>query len=154
MVTFPVQAEDSVVNSWRELLDPMERLQTNSSASMDEPVVFPVSRTPAAQQSILTLTDSLEVAIKSPFPRIAHWFHRWMPHMRKARVIKEEMISDALEKGKVRIAQSGRDRDQATCALDFILFRELIAAEKENREPAYNSRVIYDEVSPLHILCT
>jgi hypothetical protein len=102
---------------------------------------------PPAQKSILTLTESLEAAVKSPTPRLTHWFLRCLPYMRKARMAKEEMIANELEKGKTRFTQGRKEDQVARCAMDDILHRELIAAKKESREPVYDTRAIYDEVS-------
>jgi hypothetical protein len=102
---------------------------------------------PPEQESVITLTDSLEISAKLPMPKLMHWLLRWLPYMRKAQAMKEEMIKRELEKGKVRFAQGKKDELVARCAMDDILYRELATAAKENRTPIYDSRMIYDEVS-------
>jgi hypothetical protein len=113
-----------------------------------EPVEFTRVSRPRLIDAFMTLTQSMVVCVESPLPRLHHWCLRQLPYMRKARSLKEKMISSQLDRAMRRF--SGPDAEQkSTCVLDDILRRELKTAEKENRAPAYKSRVIFDEVNPL-----
>lgn len=53
--------------------------------NVDEPVKFPDAPTPEAFNSIITLTQSVEIAVNSPFPRQHHWFAlKFYPRLRSA----------------------------------------------------------------------
>lgn len=142
-VTFPLDLKDSVVNAQRNLLSGTASIDT-SSTDIDEPTSFPEAPIPDAQNSILTLTESLESVMISPTPKLTFWLISKLPYMRKARAAKETMIATELEKAKARFSDR---KETARCAMDDILRRELISAEKEGREPNYNTRTISDEVS-------
>lgn len=142
--TFGLDIKDS--NTTAELQQLSSTKDLPLPASRDTAVTFPAYHRPAAFESIMTLTESIEVSIKAPFPKFAHWMLRQMPYMRKARADKERLIHDEIEKGVKRF-QSG-DRKKRS-AMDDILHRELAAAKKEGRQPVYHSRMMYDEVRVL-----
>jgi hypothetical protein len=115
-------------------------------SSIDKVVEFPTAPNPAAIQSILTLTASLETSLKSPLPKLAHWFLRQTSSMKKAIAIKDNFIKAEVEKTKGRFeGQQEKERD-VRCALDDMLRREMLLSEKENRAPKFHSRAMYDEV--------
>lgn len=82
----------------------------------------------------------------SPMPKFTFWLMSQLPYMRKAKAAKETMIASELEKAKKWFSSGPNKEQTARCAMDDILRRELAAAAKENREPAYNTRAIFDEV--------
>ncbi|KIX09319.1 uncharacterized protein Z518_00398 [Rhinocladiella mackenziei CBS 650.93] len=117
--------------------------QLDVPKSPDHPIDFPTAPRPAGFEAIIQLTESLEVAVKSPCPRIAHWFVRKLPFYRAASAQKEKVISESIEKGVRRFTSGDKVKRSA---MDDILHRELTAAEKEGRKPVYHSRAIYDEL--------
>jgi len=125
----------------------MDSLEKSVFTDTREAVEFPQVQMPHAQESILTLTESLELSIKSPVPRTAHWFLRKLPYMRKAHAYKENMIATELDKAKKRFSEGSLEKQVTRCAMDDVLRRELAAAKKEDREPNYKTRAIFDEVS-------
>ncbi|KAJ5502468.1 Cytochrome P450 [Penicillium fimorum] len=130
-VIFPLGPKDSVTNAQRQLLADTTSINSASSTNIDEPVVFPETPIPDAPKSVLTLTESLE-------------------HMGTSSQ-REAMIATALEKAKGRFSSDRKEEHVARCAMDDILRRELAAAKRENREPAYNTRTIFDELFGLLI---
>lgn len=152
-VTFPFDPKNSVINAQLELLTPIISTGNNLPADIDEPRIFPEAPTPPAQASILTLTESLEKIVMSPVPRLMFKFLSSLPYMRRAMATKEEMISTKEEmisteiiKAKKRFTEGQKEEQVTRCAMDYILRREFISAEKENRSPAYDTRTIFDEV--------
>ncbi|KAF2753658.1 cytochrome P450 [Pseudovirgaria hyperparasitica] len=146
MAVFPLAQQDGLNARQQQLLSTIPDMNTSMCASKDDPVEFPESPMPHAQQSILTLTQSLEISMKSPFPRLAHWFLRRRSYMREARTYKENMIVRELEKAKLRFT-GGLDGGQETrCAMDFVLRRELMSAAKEDRAPKHDTRMLFDEL--------
>lgn len=147
-VTFPLEAGDTIMKSqWKQVVE-MQSLDGDLPINRDIPAIFPEMDVPIGAKAVLTLTESVGYMVISPLPKFTFWVLSQLPYMRKAHAAKENMISDALEKAKSRMTSGSQDSDEIPrCALDDILRRELMAAKKEEREPVYKTRAIYDEVS-------
>lgn len=107
-------------------------------------VDLPRAQLPEDFEAIMTVTGSIEVAYRSLFPVQAHWLHRWTGRYRRANNRKNRLIRDRLDDAAERV-QGGGD-EMIRCATDFIVSRELQAAEKEGRKPQLDSPVIRDEL--------
>lgn len=91
-----------------------------------------------------TLTDSIIVAVRSPLPRLSHFLYRNLsPMMRRAAAGRDRLRNREIAKSVERRRSGHPER----CALDNMLAREDVIAEKENRKPNYYSQVIQSEVS-------
>jgi hypothetical protein len=141
---FGADPSNSSIQAQLQLCSSRKSLQLPSS--LDKEVEFPYAPYPAAIQSIITLTDSLETSMKSPVPVIAHWLLRKMPSMRNAKAIKDKFIKEEVEKTKNRFQGKQENDREVRCAMDDILRREMLLSEKENRAPMFHSRAMYDEV--------
>ncbi|KAJ5519301.1 Cytochrome P450 [Penicillium expansum] len=150
-VIFSLDPKDSVINAQRQLIASTASINITSPSSIDEPAVFPDAPISGAPKAILTLTESLKFLAISPIPKLTFWLVSLLPNMRRARAAKETMITTELEKAKTRLSIGAKEEQFARCAIDDILRRELATAEKENREPAYNTRTIFDELFGLLI---
>ncbi|KAF5658571.1 cytochrome P450 monooxygenase 1A1 [Fusarium heterosporum] len=89
------------------------------------------------------LADSASVAIKSPAPVIHHFLYRnLVPKMRRARAgrnrLRDREVAKSIERRRLGRAQR--------CALDNMLAREDVLAEKEGRKPDYRSQTIMSEL--------
>ena len=103
----------------------------------DTPVEFPKASTPADFNSVITLTDSIGVTVRSPFPKWHYWFLQQFPHMRSAMASKNRLLTDALRQAEKTFSYAA-ERDSSTkSAIEHILHRELAAAKKEGRAPEY-----------------
>jgi hypothetical protein len=141
--TFGIDAGKSTTNTQIEFLSNLPPSFIKISENRDEVVDFPQAPNPPEFDAILTLTESLEPTIKSPVPKLHHWFLRQMPYMRKARALKESLINGQIEKATKRFAEGDMEK---RCALDDVMHREMTAAKKADRAPVYNTRPISDEV--------
>jgi hypothetical protein len=103
----------------------------------DVPVEFPKAPIPPASKAILTLTDSMEIAVKSPLPRLHHWLLRQLPYMRAAKVYKDRYISETIEVARLKFYDTSENDKSVNSALEHLLRRELVAAKKEERAPEY-----------------
>lgn len=112
----------------------------------DKEVHIPHAQDPAIFKAVITLTDSLAVAVQSPLPAEAHWVIRQFPYMRKAKAVKDKFMKEEVEKSLQRFAGKGANEIEATCGKDEILRREMLLSEKEGRAPLYHSKGMYDEV--------
>ena len=111
----------------------------------DAPFEFPTPKLPAAFHSIITLTQSLEICTKSPFPRLHHWVAlTFDPTLRPARLHKDHMIQEQLEKARQKFATS--EGFQARSAIDLLVQREATLAKKEQRQSGQNMAAIKDEL--------
>ncbi|KAH7234425.1 cytochrome P450 [Fusarium solani] len=90
-----------------------------------------------------TLTDSILVAVRSPLPRLSHFLYRNLsPTMRRAAAGRDRLRNREIAKSVERRRSGNPER----CALDNMLAREDVIAEKEGRKPNYYSQVILDEL--------
>jgi hypothetical protein len=120
-------------------------------SDLDAEAVLPSAPYPAAVQSILTLTQSVETSIKSPVPVLAHWALRQTSAMKKAYKDKERLTKDEIEKALKRSKGRSEKDNHVKCAIDDFIRREILLAEKEKRAPEPQSRGMYDEVWPSNV---
>jgi hypothetical protein len=106
---------------------------------------LPRAESPVIVQSVMTLTQSIEASLKSPVPSWAHWAYRQTSAMKKAFKVKEEFIQKEVQRSQQRFEEQA-DKGEVRCAMDNILRREAIFAEKEGRKAEFHTRDIYDEV--------
>jgi hypothetical protein len=142
-VAFGPDVCKSTTSTQIEFLSSLPSSFIKISENRNDAVEFPQALNPPELDAILTLTESLEPTIKSPVPRLHHWFLRQMPYMRKARALKECLINGQIEKATKRFAKGDLER---RCALDDVMHREMTAANKAGRAPVYTTRPISDEV--------
>lgn len=125
--------------SQADLLESLPKIELKDDK--DEPVVFPLAPRPQAFDAVVTLCNSMEPMISSPFPRIHHWFLRRGSSFKNAQRYKtqeiDNMMNAALDKfseeGAETLEKQGKDRS----VIDHMIRRELLAAKKEGREPQY-----------------
>lgn len=122
----------------------MKRLEGVDEADINEAVEFPSVPNPPAFQAILTLTDSLVVAMQSPFPVLAHKILSLTPSMRQAKKAKNDYIGGELAKADRRFTED--KNSTVRCGMEYVLKREVARAKKEGRKPVYHTTAIYDEV--------
>ncbi|OHF03921.1 cytochrome P450 monooxygenase [Colletotrichum orchidophilum] len=111
----------------------------------DEPVVFPHAPPNPAIEALFKISDSLEVAMKSSFPVLAHWFLRQKPALKSAIKIKEDLLKKQIDLSAARV-QSVSEGEVIRCAVDEMVRRECSQAEKEQRQPCFHTRLFCDEL--------
>lgn len=114
-----------------------------SSPNDMTPVPFPDGPVPQPQASLLKLTDSITHTQLSPFPTLTSTIHTKFPSMRHAINTKEAFYRDKINEA---ISHITADPDApARNAIHSVLLRERETALKENHQPDYHQRGIYDE---------
>lgn len=114
---------------------------------VDAAVAIPAARDPEAFEALITLTDSMEIPVNSPMPRLHHRFAlRFFPTLAKAVKQKNDLISRHVEESWKRVLSKGSDGGHVGCALDLVLDREATLAKKEGRPAKYDTPVIQDEL--------
>jgi hypothetical protein len=106
---------------------------------------LPMERVPAA---ITTLAASVEVGFNSPLPVQHHWILRQLPHLGGAVKTKNAMMRAKIEESLSHMPQTDEEAmKSARTALDNMLYRERLLANKVGRRPNFHASYIYDEVS-------
>jgi hypothetical protein len=128
-----------------ELLSNKDSLELPTST--EKQVVFPQASAPPAFQAIFELTDSIEWVLKSPFPRVTGFIQRYLPGGWKNMNTKKKFVKEEIAKAEARQKTNRGKETKITNAMDHILRRENMAAEKLQRAPIYYSQNLIDEVS-------
>lgn len=94
-------------------------------------------------QFFTILSESVAIAIRSPFPKLHHFLYRNLSApMRRAQAGRDSLRNREVTKSVERRKSGHSER----CALDNMLAREDAMAAKEGRQPNYYSDTIMDEV--------
>ncbi|KAI1183643.1 cytochrome P450 [Nemania serpens] len=81
---------------------------------------------------------------KAPFPRLAHRFQMLTsPTLAKNFARRDKFLRDEIDKAVVRLRKG---ESGTRSAMDYILQREMNAADKAGREPVFHSPRIHDEL--------
>jgi cytochrome P450 len=139
----------TVTRNQNNLLSELKNIELPSS--VDQAVEFPKVPAPPQFRAVLELTDSIEACTKSPFPRTTGFIQRYLPSGRKNLRIKAQFTAEEIAKAETRMRESEGKEANITNAVDHMLRREKLAAEKLNRAPQYQSKVMYDELMGLLI---
>lgn len=118
------------------------------SPSLDEPVTFPTAKDPDAFTALMTLSDSIEVAMNSPVPRWHHWLVlKLTPRLRTALKHKDDLVTKHLQRSWEKFCEPEKQSDvNLKSAMDLVVQREVIMAEKEGRPAQYDTIAIRDEL--------
>ncbi|KAJ0163687.1 hypothetical protein CTA2_2576 [Colletotrichum tanaceti] len=112
------------------------------------PVAFPHAPSNPVIEALFTISDSLETAMKSLFPVLAHWLLRQRQAMKTAIGLKEDLLRRQvdLSAARVRSGSSSPEDHVVRCAVDEMVRRERGLAAKEQRPPDFHTRFFYDEL--------
>ena len=145
-VSFGLEHEDSCTQ--KQLHDITRNHIEDQTSAPYEPYYFeelPMETDPAA---ITTLAASVEVGFNSPLPVQHHWFLRQLPHLGGAVKTKNAMMRRKINESLARMPVTDDEAlESARTALDNMLYRERLLANKAGRRPNFHASYIYDEVS-------
>lgn len=120
------------------------------TASLDDPVEFMAGTADEFLRASLELVAAVEDVQGTPLPDL-HWAYiNSKPRIRRATKIKEDYIRKEVEDAVSRL-NGTTGQDFVRSAVDHMVFRESILAQKEGRKPDFFSRVIIDEVFISHL---
>lgn len=122
----------------------------NLPTGKDEAVVFPKS--PIVDEFVEAFRELAlvyEEVLASMWPRMQWYFILRRPRVRHAVQVKESVFHREIEEGIQRL-DGGKNESRVKSAMDHMLFREATIASKEERNPDFHRRTIYDEVSSPH----
>lgn len=118
---------------------------------VDSPVTFPVHHDPPAFTAILDLSDSLEIPVNSPVPRLHHWLALCLsPRLAAAVKQKNQLVTGQLRKAWSTFCDSSQSEEERSSkvktALDLIVQKEAQMADREGRKANYDTLDIQDEL--------
>lgn len=122
-------------------------------ASPDEPVEFPVKEKDEVIKSVVTITSTFAEVQGSPIASLKWPVLMRMPSLVKAKEIRDESIRKEIQ-AAVERARTHPDPKTVRSAVEHMVRRETILAEKEGRAPDYFSTTMFDEVSTLDFMYT
>lgn len=130
-----------------ELLSTLKRVDLPATA--DDAVDLPRAPIPASFEAVIKLTESIEVTLKSPFPRFTGFCQRYLPSQRKYQKIKDRVLNEQISLAEARLTTTSEKTETGSISngVDLMLRREQMAAEKQNRLPNYHSEVMRAEVT-------
>ena len=143
----------------------IETLQAEASSielpkDKDHAVRLPSASRPDMYKAIAYLNSTVEGVMASPFPVWHHWFIRQSSQYKANNAIKDREIHQLTKHAQDRFRRtSNADNDgeeHETCAMDLVLRREVIAAQKAGVElPEEESPAVQDELLMLLVaVCT
>ncbi|GAB1743990.1 hypothetical protein NU219Hw_g1030t1 [Hortaea werneckii] len=112
----------------------------------DTSVRFPTARDPEAFTALMTISDTIEIALHSPVPRWHHWLVLQLtPSLRTALKSRDALLTERLTASYEQFRE-GEKEGSLKSAMDLVVQRETIMARKEGREPQYDTMAIRDEL--------
>ena len=139
----------------------IETLYTEASSielpkDKDHPASLPSASRSDMYNAVAYLTNTGEGLMASPFPVLHHWFIRQSSRYRSNSAIKDQEIRNLTKRARDRFhrisAADDEGKEHDTCAMDLVLRREVIAAQKAGVEVPEGERpAIQDELLMLLI---
>lgn len=136
--------EVDTVRTQRDFLKAQSSIQLPTDPA--KPVELPMPVLPEAFTSLIAIVDSMEMSMKSPFPRQTHTLIRQFPSYKRNDAIRNRLMQERLDDAKTRLLQPEAKDADVDCATDHMVFRERQAAEKESRAPEYDTPAAKDEL--------
>lgn len=147
--SFPHRATEPQLDAMLKMgQEEVQKLRGEASGA-DTPVEFVDAPLHGTVAAIMESSDIVESLQSSPFPNLALWWKKMATNLLQILGTKDQFIEAEIRKALDRMQKHGEASDDSwvLSAVDHIVHRERILAEKEGRAPAYYSPVIRDEVS-------
>jgi hypothetical protein len=114
----------------------------------DKPVEFVDAPLHETVVAVLDSGDVIEALQSSPFPHLTLWWKKKFSTFMKTWDTKNQFLEEEISKAVHRLEKHAETSDESwvMSAVDHIVHRERILAEKDGRKPDYWSPVIRDEV--------
>ncbi|KAK2606524.1 hypothetical protein N8I77_005267 [Diaporthe amygdali] len=128
-----------------ERLQPKATEELRSKGGIDEPIEFPIQETDELIKSVITITSTFAEVMGSPIAGLKWPVLMRMPKLVKAKEIRDECIRKEIEKA-VKRGQTHPDGSIVRSAVDNMVYRETVLAEKEGRASDFFSTTMFDEI--------
>ena len=110
--------------------------------SVNSPVDLPALKRSSKLTALSTDEESLWKGFYMPSPRIYHFFNKLRPAVRSARDVLRNHINSQISDAIPRLHANS----EPECALDYVIQREIRAADKAGRAPILDDPRIRDQV--------
>ncbi|USP77758.1 cytochrome P450 monooxygenase [Curvularia clavata] len=146
---FGLEGQQTVTREQIEMLSQLKNVTLPSSKNKE--AVFDGATVPPAFDAIFELAESLENVVKSPLPRMTGLYMRYIDSGTRRKIkLKDDVIHEQITKAEKRMEIS-ESKDKIHAAVDHMLRREKMVAEKQNRNPDYHSKYMSAELFGLLI---
>ncbi|CDM29513.1 hypothetical protein DTO013E5_5157 [Penicillium roqueforti] len=108
----------------------------------DEVTVFPSAGTSDKLAALTLNEESLWKGFYMPWPRLYHAINNLRPSVRHSSQTLRGYIESQIKRAIPRLTKDGKPE----CALDYVIAREIKAAEKTGRKPVLDDPRIRDEI--------
>ena len=115
-----------------------------SLANTAIPASFTSASLDSELKALLDIPEMMATAQRNPFPWLAQRLRLLRPRHAKAMWFRKKLIWRQTQKSLRRLDEKGERAK--TCALDQLVWREMMAARKAGRRPDFYSPAIRDEV--------
>lgn len=146
--SFGLAEEDSCMRRQLDALS-TENIGSTSTRQSDSKTIHAFEDIPmdSEAKAITDLAASVQIGFSSPIPVQHHWFLRQLPHLGGAVKTKNNLMRRKINESLERMPRNDEEALKlARTALDNMLYRERLLANKAGRKPNYHASYIYDEV--------
>lgn len=105
---------------------------------------FPKNRSQGLLKSILVLGAAIGQAPTSPSQKLYWYITNLRPKIREANGVKKRILQEHIDLALARIRSQGDEEPRLHAAVDYMVSRELTAAQESGRTPRINSPIFHD----------
>ena len=134
--------EESHIAKMRNLVESLEPADASTERE-DSVYVFPSCEPDVLLRSVQILGQAIGEAAEAPSQKL-YWFAaRFRPSIRKAQQSRRMILQSYIDRATLR-ARSNTGSSSPRAAVDFMVSRELDAAQKSRRAPVFDSEHFHD----------
>ncbi|EFQ35222.1 cytochrome P450 monooxygenase [Colletotrichum graminicola] len=112
------------------------------SSGSNDPVVFREGKINEVAQAILDLAETAEETSRSVMPKLRSWSLLQTARIKKAKMIRDDVITREINNSVKKL----QGEEPVSSAVDHMIYREKLFAEKEGREPEFDSIGMHSEI--------
>ncbi|CAI6098782.1 unnamed protein product [Clonostachys chloroleuca] len=125
-------------------------MDTNNIASLSKDsdmIEFEKAPIHETLESMLQISDAIGAVADTGMVKLAWWWRNRQPAERKARGIRDTLVKEQVLMAKDRLLrEDGEAKNKIKSAIDLMVNREKLFAEKDGRQPVFWSDDIRDEI--------
>lgn len=138
------ELEDEKTSLRQQLVHTEPQTPQMSLANTAIPASFTSASLDSELEALLDIPEMMATAQRNPFPWLAQRLRLLRPRHAKAMWFRKKLIWEETKKSLKKLTEKGEV--SKTCALDHLIWREMLSARRAGREPDFYSPVIRDEV--------
>ncbi|KAI0115384.1 cytochrome P450 [Daldinia grandis] len=146
--SFGASFEYAAVRPQSDLLESLTPEQKSAlKGDIDDPIRFPEAALHENLEVSLTAGHVLEKLMNSAAPKFTLWWENMRPSFRKTLAAKDRFVMSQIDKSVKKMNANGTADDSwVRSAVDHMILRETVLAEKSGREPQFFSPSMSDEI--------